>query len=529
VVDSTDSFSTTAGNINEVFLHNANCTAWKRYRLLGVGNKSTYGLTYGGMVVYGGEQNGTTFSVNDVVRFKDVGILSQFVRIGTNYRVKVIPVFPLKDSLYPNSQALLIEPDCITTTTTTTTTRPTTTTTTTTTTPNLDCLSRWPAFTSCMTVGRIVGSTSGAIRVATATLDPNSNICINKPTRVFSGGIVAAGSNTRSFVVGETVTISQTPNGSYDGIYQLESVFGNGGVLKCFGTATTTTTTPRPTTTTTTTTRRPSSSSSSRFRPNCTNPAGTNCIIRDTNITTAISPGRTDYVFLHNLSCTAWKRAYLEVWGNKSVLGLRYGGLVVLDGEQDGTRFVTGDTIIFKDSLTIPNIPLVYINAPYTVQVLELGFGTKYPNSQFLLIKCASSSSSRTTTTTTTPRPTTTTTTTTTRRPSSSSSSNCFSKWPTNVFTTCITVGTIRGLTTGALRIARAGTGNSNICIDVRNRTFSGGTVATGSNTRSFAVGELVSITNTTNATYNGTYQIQSISGNGGILKCPSTGGNVFL
>jgi hypothetical protein len=272
VVDYNNTFSQTAGYNTTVFLHNATCTAWKKSYVFVYGNKTTLGLTYGGMIVYGGEQNGTRFYGDDVVRFKEplYGSLVNLVNLNTNYRVKVIQ-FPGQDpnNNNPNSQALLILPDCATTTTTTTTTTP-------------------------------------------------------RPS-----------------------------------------------------------TTPAPTTTPT-----PPIGSSSY----CKSPTGTVCIINDYNTTFTIR-GDNQLYFLRNLNCTAWKRAYLQVWGNKSIPGLQYGGMVVWDGEQDGTRFVTGDTVVFEYNLSA----LVNLNTPYKVEVIKTAYAApNYPGSQFLLIKCANSSSSST-------------------------------------------------------------------------------------------------------------------------------------
>jgi hypothetical protein len=97
---------------------------------------------------------------------------------------------------------------------------------------------------------------------------------------------------------------------------------------------------------------------------------------------------------------------------------------------------------------------------------------------------------------------------------------NCFYDWPDGSYRSSALIE-IRGLTSGAVRIAQAGTVNSNIRIDLINKTFSGGTVAEGSNTISFMIGETVSITKS--SFVDGLYQIQSIFGNGGVLACVGT------
>jgi hypothetical protein len=226
-------------------------------------------------------------------------------------------------------------------------------------------------------------------------------------------------------------------------------------------------------------------------------------------------------VFLHNTSCNAWKRGIVQVYGDVFPIGGDQ-GTIIYDGEQDGTKFSDYDTIIFKDIISPYNNSngLVTTNTIYHTEVIYnnpfLDSFLFHPNSQALLIKCTSSISSRSLSSVSSSSRSSSSVSSSS---SSSGSSDCFNNWP--AFTSCITVGVIVGLTTGALRIAQAGTGNSNnICINKTTRTFTGGRGATGSNIRSFAVGELVNIASTPNGSYNGIYQIESLFSDGGILKC---------
>ena len=234
----------------------------------------------------------------------------------------------------------------------------------------------------------------------------------------------------------------------------------------------------------------PISSSSS-----CKNPTGTVCIVRDHDSNFS---GGSNQIYLRKLNCTAWKRAYMQVWGNKSTRGLQYGGMVVWDGEQDGTRFVTGDTVVFESNLspTYSSVGLVNTNTPYTVQVIETPYAPNYPGSQFLLIKCASSSSSSI---------------------PYSPNNSCFlsNDWVSLTSNITLIIGKVRGLTSGAYRVASAGGWNDNLRFE--KKTITGTTIkqyavfaglSAAANSIPFIVGETIVITEALG--FNGTYKVLS-------------------
>lgn len=113
--------------------------------------------------------------------------------------------------------------------------------------------------------------------------------------------------------------------------------------------------------------------------------------IKNAKINSSITPGDRSSIMIRANGSNAVKSGYLQIMGPSAPQNT-YFDPVIWDGNQNGTMFVTGDTIIFNSSV-IDNIILepfgLSTNKTYTIEVVPTisSIVTNYPGSQTLVIR----------------------------------------------------------------------------------------------------------------------------------------------